>query len=191
MPMLGIMASQISGHLWAPAPGYDSIATVTVGSGGSSTISFTSIPATYTHLQIRCITKSARAGGQDYLDMRVGGSSIDSGSNYSWHYLMGNGSAGSSAGGATTNFALGATVPTTSGSGEFAATVIDILDYTSANKNKTIRALSGWDNNGSGNIELWSSQWINSSTAIGSINLYSDTGSNFVQYSQYALYGVK
>jgi hypothetical protein len=187
----GVSAASSASSSISMYNGMTALATVSVGSGGASSISFSSIPSGYSHLQIRCLTKSTRAGSQDYLDMRVGGSSVDTGSNYSWHYLLGNGSAASAAGGATTNFALGATIPTTSGSGEFAATVIDILDYTSANKNKTIRALNGWDNNGSGNMELWSSQWINSSTAIGSINLYSDTGSNFVQYSQYALYGVK
>jgi hypothetical protein len=52
MPILGIISSQISGHLFAPSGAYDSIATVS-GTGSSGTISFTSIPSTYTHLQIR------------------------------------------------------------------------------------------------------------------------------------------
>jgi hypothetical protein len=49
-PILGIMASQISGHLETGA--YESISTVTVGGGGSATITFSSIPGTYTHLQV-------------------------------------------------------------------------------------------------------------------------------------------
>ena len=41
---------------------YESIATVSVGSGGAADVEFTSIPGTYTHLQIRWIARSARAG---------------------------------------------------------------------------------------------------------------------------------
>ena len=54
MPILGLLASAISGNLFAPSGAYDSIATAS-GTGSSATISFTSIPSTYTHLQIRGI----------------------------------------------------------------------------------------------------------------------------------------
>jgi hypothetical protein len=40
MPVLGIIASQMSGHLFAPSGAYDSIATTTVGSGGAASITF-------------------------------------------------------------------------------------------------------------------------------------------------------
>ena len=50
MPILGIIASQDYNRV---TNSYESIATVTVGSGGSSSLTFSSIPATYTHLQIR------------------------------------------------------------------------------------------------------------------------------------------
>jgi hypothetical protein len=46
--ILGIIASS---KLTAAAGDFESIATVTVGSGGSAVISFTSIPSTYAHLQ--------------------------------------------------------------------------------------------------------------------------------------------
>jgi hypothetical protein len=52
-PILGILASGMSGNLWAPGKDFDSIATTTVGAGGASTITFSSIPSTYRHLQIR------------------------------------------------------------------------------------------------------------------------------------------
>jgi hypothetical protein len=42
-PMLGIMASGISGNLWAPGKDYDSIATTTVGGGGAASITFSSM----------------------------------------------------------------------------------------------------------------------------------------------------
>jgi hypothetical protein len=58
MPILGIMASQISGHLWAPEGAYDSLATVTL-SASTASIEFAGIPATYKHLQVRVIARSA------------------------------------------------------------------------------------------------------------------------------------
>ena len=45
MPILGIMASQISGHLWQPEGAYDSLATVTVGATSVATIEIAGIPS--------------------------------------------------------------------------------------------------------------------------------------------------
>ena len=56
-PILGIWASQNYSR-YSITGSYESIATVTVGSGGSSYIEFTSIPGTYTHLQIRGILRN-------------------------------------------------------------------------------------------------------------------------------------
>jgi hypothetical protein len=118
-PILGIYASQISGHLFAPSGAYDSIATVTVGSGGSSSISFTSIPATYTHLQIRGISKMS-SGASLYMQLNS-----DTGSNYARHYLNGNGSTtGAGANSSFTNMFAGTTANATS---TFGASIIDIL----------------------------------------------------------------
>ena len=62
MPILGVIASQITGHLSTNS--FESIQTVTVGSGGQSSISFSSIPSTYKHLQLRCF--AAGAGSQRF-----------------------------------------------------------------------------------------------------------------------------
>jgi hypothetical protein len=187
VPILGIIASQnrLAGG------SYESIATVTVGSGGQSTITFSSIPATYKHLQIRAILKTVSNSNSDGNGIwRVNG---DTGSNYSYHELKGNGSSASSAGAASISaFTLG--YQTGSGSGTsniFAAYIFDILDYASTVKNKTVRHLDGYDLNGAeGSIWLQSNAWYNSSTAINSIT-FSNTTNNFVQYSQIALYGIK
>lgn len=91
MIQLGILASQISGHLASPTS-YESIATVTVGAGGSSSISFSSIPSTYKHLQLRGIVRttdtSAAASDGNYIGIRFNG---DTGANYVAHNLYGNG----------------------------------------------------------------------------------------------------
>ena len=187
MPILGIMASQISGHLWAPAGAYDSLATVTVGSTAVSSISFAGIPSGYTHLQLRGISKNTTGAGTYFV---TSFNSDTSSANYTWHYLLGNGSA-ASAGAATSGTFPGSVLTNTYGGGAntFSAVVMDILDYTNNNKYKTIKTLSGFDDNGTGNINLTSNLWLSTST-ISSITI-GWNGGNFAQYSSFALYGVR
>jgi hypothetical protein len=189
MPILGIMASQISGHLWAPAGAYDALATVTVPSGGAASITFAGIPTGYKHLQLRQIARGD-AAGNNYSQI-VSFNSDTTTANYRSHYLYGDGSgvaAGTyqSTGGVylTTN-----TAGAGAGTNVFATSVTDILDYSNVNKNKTTRSLHGQDRNGAGVIEFDSGVWFNTS-AITSISI-TINGANFAQYSQIALYGVK
>ena len=180
------MASAMSGNLWQPAGAYDSLATVTVGSTAVSTISFTGIPSTYKHLQIRAITKDSQASGAHSLRIQF---NSDTGSNYTYHALTGDGSS-ASAGALTsqTNLFPGYVMGTT-GTSVFASSIHDILDYANVSKNKVIRTLSGVDNNGSGNIGLFSGLWINTN-AITSITILPAASTNFTQYSSFALYGI-
>jgi hypothetical protein len=190
MPMLGIMASQISGHLWAPSGAYDSIATVSVGSGGAASATFTSIPSTYSHLQIRAISRSDRAtGGGTALQVQF---NSDTASNYwQYHFIYGTGAGvGSLTGNLTTQALIGFSAGDSSTAGIFETQVVDILDYANTNKYKVIRSLAGGDyNNTNGQIELVSANW-NSTAAINSITIFNSTY-NFKQYTQFALYGVK
>jgi len=176
----GGLSSRAYGQFTAAAgalTAYESIATVTVGSGGQSSIEFTSIPSTYTHLQIRALAKN---DGLASISIRFNG---DSGSNYSWHRLYGNGTSAISGGSANAQpQILGGVLDV-----QFGSTIIDILDYVNTSKYKTTRSLSGFDNNGSGWVGLWSGNWMNTA-AISSITITSGTIS---QYSQFALYGIK
>lgn len=174
-PILGIIASQ---NYPRSTTSYDSIATVTVGSGGSTQIDFTSIPGNYKHLQLRL---TAKGSTNLYSPIRFNGDSPTT--NYKIHELYGNGSTVTST--ADSNAYLNNILGT-----NFNAVVIDILDYTSANKNKTVRMLNGIDNNGTGSIIFASILWMNSTDAISSIRFTVNTG-NFAQYSSFALYGVK
>jgi hypothetical protein len=180
-PILGILASGISGNLWQPGKDYDSIATVNVSSPVSS-ISFTSIPATYRHLQIRMFSN---AGSNDIFYQFNG----DTATNYTRHYLYGTG-ASALAGGSSANpsGSLGYTAPTAN-TNVFGATIFDVLDYTNTSKNTTTRSLGGFDANGSGFSIMYSGLWVNTS-AVSSIRLYLDSG-NFNQYTQAALYGIR
>ena len=187
-PILGIWASGQQPALNATS--FESIATVTVGSGGSSSITFSSIPSTYKHLQIRGIAKSNRTGSaRNDLLIKLNGSS----SSYAHHQLYGNGTSAAALGTAsTTNGIAGINVvPSADYTSQFGTTIIDILEYTSTNINKTIRALSGTDNNGAGFVSLNSSLWYATPAAVTSIDLTIDGSYNFVQYSSFALYGIK
>lgn len=105
-PMLGIMASGMSGNLASGA--YASIATNTVGGAGAASITFSSIPATYTHLQIRLTALTTVA---DNILVRY---NSDTGANYAFHWLYGNGSSASAyASASATNMGLGYTATTT------------------------------------------------------------------------------
>ena len=189
MPILGIIASSKSVSL----PGtYESIATVTVGGGGSATVEFTSIPATYKHLQVRCFAQTNRGTyGGDAAKIQF---NSDTSANYTYHTLRGNGSSASSSN--EVNLAYGYSVDTGTGvSSTFGAAVIDILDYLDTNKNKTIRTLTGNDINGTiagygGTVTFISVLWKNTS-AITSIKFTPESGSQFNQYSSFALYGIK
>jgi hypothetical protein len=193
MPILGIMASQISGKLWAPDGAYDSLATVSLSTSASS-ITFAGIPNTYKHLQLRIFLRGDYAGGNfnDNILLRF---NSDSGSNYTRHLLYAQDNSGALAFGAastTSAFAGAAPNASTGISNVFSGGVTDILDYANTTKNKTIRTLQGYDTNGGGKqrLSLESSAWLNTS-AINSITITSDNADNWVQYSQVSLYGVK
>jgi hypothetical protein len=164
------------------AGSYESIATITVGSGGQASAEFTSIPSTYTHLEVRFA--SANATGSNRIRMQI---NSDTGSNYSTHLLLGDGSSAASVAGANTDkIAVGAATGGTTS--VFAVGVVSILDYANTNKYKTIRSLSGLDNNGTGEVDLNSGSWRNTA-AVTSLKLFWDTG-NAAQYSSFALYGI-
>jgi hypothetical protein len=179
-PILGIWASA-NQPPYIPFASYESIATTTVGAGGAASVTFSSIPSTYTHLQIRAI---ARVNSTDWVQIRF---NSDSGSNYSYHYLFGqgSGSGGSSGGASSTSTVTSILAPSTAS--VFGAGVIDILDYADTNKFKTVRSLTGFDENGAGQINLTSAAW-RSTSAITSIVISVNT---LQQYSSFALYGIK
>ena len=157
---------------------YEYIDSVTVGSGGANTITFTNIPQTYKHLQIRYFGFVANDAF-----MRFNG---DTATNYSRHSLYGNG-ASAAAYGAANETAIGFTY--TASITNPGISICDILDYRDTNKYKTVKVLNGDDQNGSGIIMLASGNWRNTS-AITSITIFEDSGV-FGQYSSFALYGIK
>jgi NAD(P)H-dependent flavin oxidoreductase YrpB (nitropropane dioxygenase family) len=178
LPPLGIFDGVAAGA----ATSFESIATAS-GTGSSGTISFTSIPTDYTHLQIRGLNNDS-TGYFVYMQFNS-----DTGSNYTIHQLYGNGSSAAAYGGASSSY-IYAGVAGYGGSAYVAPLIIDILDYKNTNKYKTCRMLTGFDSNGTytGYVQFNSGLWMNTN-AITRIDLKM-TG-NFSTTATFALYGIK
>ena len=186
MPILGIIASQDYNRV---TNSYESISTVTVSTAVAS-VTFSSIPATYKHLQIRYIARTNRADVQDLIRFRF---NSDSGTNYAYHWLRGDGSTADASSAASTASPWTAIIAGGNATANiFGTGVTDILDYTSTNKNKTVRTLSGVDTNSAdGRIMFLSNLYFATPAAITSIEIAPNYGTTFSTYSSFALYGIK
>jgi hypothetical protein len=176
MPILGIIASQNYPRI---TNSYESIASTLVSGTSTSTITFSSIPATYKHLQIRMSFNNLT--GADNMKMQLNGATNSS----RWHSLSGDGSSASASTGTSNIIGFQAGRSDTI---QYAS-IMDILDYTDTSKNKTIRTLGGCDTNGGGIIFLFSNLYSTTS-AISSIAL-SFVTYNFTPDSRISLYGIK
>jgi hypothetical protein len=182
-PILGIIASSFRSAA-GPDGAYDALSTVTVPSGGLSTITFAAIPNTYKHLQLRGIARST-AGGSSVTGLNCSiNASVNAVRN---HYLYGNGSSASA--GVQVANQIGWATGTSMTASAFSTSIVDILDYANTSKTKVFRMFSGNDTNGAGDIALFS-QLFDTTSAITDLTLSLVAG-NFAQHSQFALYGVK
>jgi hypothetical protein len=182
-----MLAGNAAWNPWEPDGAFDSLSTVTVPSGGLATITFAGIPNTYKHLQLRVLCRSDFAATLVGFHIRPNG---ETGANFSDHYLRGDGSSPTAGGNANATFPNLGYIPGASySSSTFSAIVVDILDYTNTNINKSMRSLSGFDTNGAGMVALNSASWRNTA-AINSLAIIPGAG-NFNQNSQFTLYGVK
>jgi hypothetical protein len=185
-PILGIWASQNYPRITSS---YESIATTVLGSA-TSTIDFTSIPQTYKHLQIRFMARDSRTGTplEGYL-IRF---NSDTAATYQDHMVFGDGSSAatsSNLGAGATAMAPYAIASAGATASVFGVSIVDVLDYTNTNKYKTIRGLSGTDNNGAGAVGFTSGAWRNTA-AVTAISIVANVGS-FQTYTHAALYGIK
>ena len=179
--------SALAGNPLIMPGSYESIATAT-GTGSSGTITFSSIPSTYVALQIRGIARTTPLSNVVNFYIRFNG---DTGTNYTRHSLIGDGATVST--GAQT--AQNSIYVYEAGRGANAAanivgiSIIDIHDYASTTKNKTVRIISGSDaNDTTGDVALASGLWL-STAAIDSISIVTTSGSWTTQ-TQFALYGI-
>ena len=198
MPILGVIASSTQQGLSVSS--YESIATVTGNTSNSFT--FTSIPQTFTHLQIRTMSRVS-LGSYTFsaYSMGFGNGSIDTGSNYSNHrfYTSGNNTVYSDGGGSDSSAYAPFWTANNAIANNTAVSIVDILDYSKTNKYKTFKLLTGFDNNNSGDsgftanaaaaIQFTSGNW-RSNSAIDTIR-FTIGGAALNSIQSVALYGIK
>ena len=164
------------------------ISTVTVGSGGASSIDFVNIPQTYTDLVIKVSARSTSSSGDCRIELNGSG-----GTAYSGRLLYGDGSAVASAsnsGQALMSWGAGSINRSTTTSNTFANTDVYIPNYTSSN-NKSVSTDSVEENNATqAYSQLAASLWA-SSAPVTSIKLTPSGSGNFTQYSSATLYGIR
>jgi hypothetical protein len=171
-----------------PAAGnFEQIATAT-GTGSSGTITFSSIPATYKHLQIRYAAVST-ASNQNTLQMRFNG---DTGSNYSHHGIMGYSAAPYTTPNGTSATFMNVTAGYVGLTAYPNVGIIEIADYANTNKHKTARTFSGtmMSNSLAYEIDLMSGNY-RSTSAISSITLFDSGSTAFSTATRFTLYGIK
>lgn len=187
--MIGALVTGITGSGGASLSSYESIATAT-GTGSSGTITFSSIPSGFKHLQIRYIARSSFAStGANPIFIRF---NSDSGTNYAHHYLRAFEPGGVSASGtaSTTRVQLTDVIPEANDTNIVGAGIIDILDYGSTTKNKTVRGFAGFAGGASYSTSLvGSGVWL-STSAVTSVSLVLNS-QNWLSASSFALYGIK
>ena len=155
----------------------------------TSSVTFSSIPSTYEHLQLRMSLHSDRSANQDNIGIRFNG---DTGANYASHTMRGRGT--TTYAGAYTGLnqmygwsASAANQPST----DYSVSVVDVLDYANGNKNATIRLTNATEMLTSSPY-LWftSGLWV-STAAVTSMTVVPVSGTNWTRGSEFTLYGLK
>lgn len=155
---------------------------IEVGAGGTSAISFTNIPQTYTDLYI--VASIRNSSTYEHVLIGLNGSTSD----FSGRYLSGYGSGGKASG----NYAryVGNVSRTGYTANTFGSTSIYIPNYTSSNQ-KSISGESVSENNDTSNwasvisANLWSQ-----TSAITSVQLTNEAAATILEYSSATLYGI-
>jgi hypothetical protein len=191
-PLIDLIGSA-KGYGWGAltsSSAFESIATI-VAAGSESSVTFSSIPSTFQHLQIRVLAKDNDSGfaGVEFGAIWFNG---DLNSNKRWHTLMGDGNAVFAAGATSTASRISNCFAVVQGNSanNFGVSIIDIHDYASTTKNKTVRSFSGADAIASGGKVRISSGLWNTTSAITSITLERAV-TTFTAGSTFSLYGIK
>ena len=167
----------------ASADDFELIATAT-GTGSSGIITFSSIPSTYKHLQIRAVARTNDAGVQQHSYLTFNG---DSGTNYSWNSMQGGTNLDSSGNVSQTFMRAGLVIGSGSTADSFTAAIYDVLDYANTNKNKTFRSIYTFGSDF--RVGLFAGAW-RSTSAVSSVTFTMNAGS-FVTPTRYSLYGIR
>ena len=171
---------------------FDSIGTVVVGSTSQSSIVFSNIPQTYTHLHIRMTAKDSY-GTNQVNNLTMYFNADNTYTNYRTHYIGADGANVSAAQYQLSGYYITPGDSLSSGSGYTniaTSTIFDVLDYTNTSKTKTVKIFSGRDQSGSGNITFMSSLWLGTA-AVSTMTFSVIGGYSFVSGTSISVYGVK
>jgi hypothetical protein len=195
MPLLQTFANAASrgfGAFLPPAGGggaFEQIATV-VGNGGSTTVTLSSIPQTYKHLQIRFTGRVNNATSGHQLNIRANG---DTGTNYSSFDIGGSTSVTSQNNNSSVITSLRELIPGTQETAGFVGYgVIDILNYTSG-RYKTFQMFSGRNSTIATSVSviaLLQANW-RSGSAITSLDFTMSGPGNWTSETRFTIFGIK
>lgn len=157
-----------------PTPTYTPLANITLGSSAAS-VTFSSISQAYRDLVL--VVQSGTTGGAD-MSIRL---NSDSGSNYNWVQMYGNGSTATSNSFSAQNHFFDYGTPTTVA----AMMTMQLQDYSATDKHKSVLARRDW----AAGLTLASAGRWASTSAVTALQVYAFSGS-FIAGSTFALYGV-
>jgi hypothetical protein len=160
--------------------------TVTVGSGGASSIDFTSIPSTYTDLILKMSQRGTEAAVYNTLRLRFNNDTTDA--NYAYRFVRGSGSAASSANSSASPY-TGEGNGSSSTANTFSNYEIYIPNYAGSQQKSSSVDFVNENNATEAYAQLLARLWT-ATAAINQVTVFPSTGT-FVQYSTATLYGIK
>jgi hypothetical protein len=166
-----------------PTPTYTALANVTLGSAASS-VTFSSIPATYRDLVLVHSTKHSFSGSITVRDDGIRFNS-DSGSNYPSVIMKGNGSTASS----DTLSATSIQLLYGMASASFQMGIVQIMDYSATDKHKAVLYRSGLGDDTNQGAYAQASRWANTA-AITTLTIAPSGSFQLLANSTFALYGI-
>lgn len=185
---IGLSAYGFSRGGSAPAD-YELIETQVLGSNAAS-VTFSSIPSTYSHLQLRITARSNSTGNATALFMKFNGVG---GTSYATHAIYGTGGGSGQVyaeGFASLDAFYRLQIPDDGlAANSFGGLLVDVLDYAATTKNKTIRALTTYSASGVYRVAEVSGLF-NSTAAVSSLSLTPGAG-QLKTGSRFSLYGIK
>lgn len=162
---------------------YIQIASNTVGSGGAASVTFSSIPSTYTDLVLK-VSGRINNTNPGWYDANITFNGV--GTSYSGKFLYGNGSATVSASESSITFRCSSNAATAN---TFGNAEIYIPNYTSANY-KSVSIDQVAENNATLGLDMITASLWSNTAAISSMTLTPITSNSFMQYSTFTLYGI-
>lgn len=183
-------ANMMAGEVYSPPGDYELISSQILGTAASS-VTFSglaTVAASYKHLQIRYAARSTVAAASDNISIQFNG---DTAANYTSHILLGPGSTtmlSQTFGSASYMYVSSAIPAASSATNNFGPGIIDILDWSSSSKIKSMRYIAGTSDTSFNRAAIGSGFW-NNSAALSQITF--SNSATFIANSRFSLYGLR